>query len=266
MAVLVGDHVCLRERPSRGAEPRLELVEEAEVDVDVTVGGTVEGAGRGGCLPAAGRDGAVEEPRPRRIVVPQRAAPVLLDAVDDGEDPAVLALVRVLAGLALRERRRRRPGARGLAVELVEAGRPPPPPIGIPASSRMTRTMMPTMPPPPRAIGVPPMRPPPRPRRSSTWDWSSRAPLRKRTRGEYPYELSRRNRLRSPARLATRIGMMIQQPSVRPTESSTRSASSPWGACRTIAIALHSDLQRRLRLRAGCGAIECRAAGGEPAR
>ena len=34
VAVLVRDHVRLRERPAAGAEARLQLVEEAEVDVD----------------------------------------------------------------------------------------------------------------------------------------------------------------------------------------------------------------------------------------
>ena len=46
VAVLVGHHVGLRERPSLGAEVLAELVEEAEVDVDVLIGGAVEGPHR----------------------------------------------------------------------------------------------------------------------------------------------------------------------------------------------------------------------------
>ena len=41
--VLVRDHVGLGERAAAGAEPRLELVEEAEVDVDVPIPRAVEG-------------------------------------------------------------------------------------------------------------------------------------------------------------------------------------------------------------------------------
>ena len=44
VAVLVREHVGLGKRAALGAEPRLELVEEAEVDVDLLVGGAVERA------------------------------------------------------------------------------------------------------------------------------------------------------------------------------------------------------------------------------
>ena len=47
VAVLVGEDVRLGERPALGAELGLELVEEAEVDVDVTVVRTVERPDRG---------------------------------------------------------------------------------------------------------------------------------------------------------------------------------------------------------------------------
>jgi hypothetical protein len=40
--VLVRKHVRLCERPAARAEARLQLVEEAEVDVDHAVGGAVE--------------------------------------------------------------------------------------------------------------------------------------------------------------------------------------------------------------------------------
>ena len=52
--VLVCDHVGLREGAALGAEARAELVEEAEVDVDVTVGGAVEGPHRRGGAAAPG--------------------------------------------------------------------------------------------------------------------------------------------------------------------------------------------------------------------
>ena len=44
VAVLVREHVGLRKRPALGAEPRLQLVEEAEIDVDLLVGRAVERA------------------------------------------------------------------------------------------------------------------------------------------------------------------------------------------------------------------------------
>ena len=101
VAVLVREDVGLRERPAPGAELRLELVEEAEVDVDVAVARAVEGPrGRRGRA-AAGLDAVVEEARSRRLVAAERAAPVGLDAVDHGDGPAVLALVRVRPRLAL---------------------------------------------------------------------------------------------------------------------------------------------------------------------
>ena len=101
VAVLVREHVRLGERAAARAELGLELIEEAEVDVDVAVVRAVERPDRRRRRAATGLDAAVEEPRPRRLVVPQGAGPVRLDAVDDADDPAVLAGVRVLAGSAL---------------------------------------------------------------------------------------------------------------------------------------------------------------------
>jgi hypothetical protein len=43
VAVLVREDVRLRERPAARPELRLQLVEEAEVDVDVAIARTVEG-------------------------------------------------------------------------------------------------------------------------------------------------------------------------------------------------------------------------------
>src|SRR5262249_52388344 len=101
MSVLVGQDVRLGERPAAGSVLRLELVEEAQVDVYVRVVRAVERAGRRGRRAAAGLDASVEEPRLRRLVAAERAAPVRLDAVDHREDTTVLALVRVGSRAAL---------------------------------------------------------------------------------------------------------------------------------------------------------------------
>ena len=102
VAVLVREDVRLGQRPAARAELRLELVEEAEVDVDVAVtAGSRRGRSRTTPAPQPVWIAVVEEARSRRLVAAQRAAPVGLDAVDDGDDPAVLALVRVRPGLAL---------------------------------------------------------------------------------------------------------------------------------------------------------------------
>ena len=126
MPVLVREDVRLGERAALGAELRLQLVEEAEVDVDVAVGRAVERPDGGRRDAAAGRDLPVEEPRPRGLVVAQRLRPVRLDAVDDGDDAAVLALVRVLARAALlRELGVRRSRADRLAGERAELAEAP---------------------------------------------------------------------------------------------------------------------------------------------
>ena len=121
VAVLVGEDVRLGERAALGAELRLQLVEEPEVDVDVLVVRAVERPDRGRRATAAGLDRPVEEARGRRLVAPERLVPVRLDAVDAGEDPTVLALVRVLARLALlREVARRLARPDRLPVERAE--------------------------------------------------------------------------------------------------------------------------------------------------
>ena len=68
--VLVGQYVRLREWPAASAELRLQLIEEAEVDVDVRVVRTVERAGRRRRRAAARLDAPVEEARLRRLVAP----------------------------------------------------------------------------------------------------------------------------------------------------------------------------------------------------
>ncbi len=121
VAVLVSQDVRLGERSAARAELGLELVEEAEVDVDEAVVRAVEGTDRGRRAAASGLDRAVEESRRRRLVAAKRLRPVRLDAVDAGENPAVLALVRVRSRLALVGEisgRRARPD--GLARERAE--------------------------------------------------------------------------------------------------------------------------------------------------
>ena len=125
VAVLVGDDVRLGERPALRAEARAQLVEEAQVDVDVLIGRAIEGPhGRGGSA-AAALHGVGEEARARRDVVAaaagERVRPVALDRVDVADDATVLAHVRVGAGLTLLGDvaiHRRRP--RRLALEVPE--------------------------------------------------------------------------------------------------------------------------------------------------
>jgi hypothetical protein len=97
MAVLVCDHVCLRERPAPRAEARPQLVEEPEVDVDALVHGTVERPDVGARGTTAGVGGAGEEDGLRDRVIRQDTGPVALDAVHHADDAAVLARVRVAA-------------------------------------------------------------------------------------------------------------------------------------------------------------------------
>src|SRR5919204_6473530 len=108
MAVLVRDDVPLRERTALRPEPLRQVLEEADVEVDLLVLGAVEGPHRGlrqaaRALRGAGvKDGLRWEigvAAPREL-----AAPVFLDAVDEADDAAVVTLVRVGAGLALLER------------------------------------------------------------------------------------------------------------------------------------------------------------------
>ena len=117
VAVLVGEDVGLRERAPSGAEPRLQLVEEAEVDVHLLVGRAVEGADLGARGAATGLHRVRVEHRLRGPVAVERLRPVGLDAVDVRHDPAVLPLVCVLPGLAVLTQRRRRPGRDRLAIE-----------------------------------------------------------------------------------------------------------------------------------------------------
>jgi hypothetical protein len=126
MPILVSKDVRLCEGPAARAELRLQLIEEAEVDVDVAIARTVERPGRRGRRPTAGLDATVEESRSRPFVPTKRLRPVRLHAVDHGDDAAVIALVGVLPGLAgLRELARRLPArADGLARQRSEVAEP----------------------------------------------------------------------------------------------------------------------------------------------
>src|SRR3954447_16718809 len=106
VAVLVGQHVGVDERATFGAEPGLQVVEEAQVDVDQLVARAVEGPRAAGRATAGGLHGAGEEHRVGGLVGgAQRLAPVVLDRVDVGDDRALDGVVRVadrLAGLLQR--------------------------------------------------------------------------------------------------------------------------------------------------------------------
>ena len=120
VAVLVREHVGLRKRPALGAEPRLQLVEEAEIDVDLLVGRAVERADLRARVAAPRLHRVGVEDRLRGRVAAHRGLPVGLDAVDVGDDPAVLPLVCVSACLAVLAECRRRAGRDRLAVEAPE--------------------------------------------------------------------------------------------------------------------------------------------------
>ena len=94
MAVLVRDHVGLRQCRAADAEPGLQLVEETEIDVHELVARAVERTDLRVGGPARGVHLAAEEDGVDVLVLPvaalEDAVPELLDAVDDRDDPAVL--------------------------------------------------------------------------------------------------------------------------------------------------------------------------------
>ena len=97
--VLVREDVGLRERTSRGAELRRELLEEPEIDIDVLIRGTVEGTDRRRGRAAAGLRPVGEQDRTRFGVSGERVRPIVLDAVHVRHDRTVLALLGIRAGL-----------------------------------------------------------------------------------------------------------------------------------------------------------------------
>ena len=125
VAVLVRHDISLGQRPALRAETLLELVVEPQVQVDMRIERTVErpDGRRGG--PAGRVHAAVEEHGIGRLVggstLGECVGPVVLDAVDEANDAAVLALVGVLAGLALLgELGCRRPGDQARVGDALE--------------------------------------------------------------------------------------------------------------------------------------------------
>src|SRR5436309_3421418 len=108
MAVLVRDDVALRERAALRAETLLQFLKEADVEVDLLVVRTVEGTHRGlGETARALRVPGVDHRLRRQVrlaAARELATPMFLDAVDEADDAAVIALVRIRAGLAVLER------------------------------------------------------------------------------------------------------------------------------------------------------------------
>ncbi len=143
MAVLVADDVRLCERPALRAELRTQLLEEAEVEVDLLVTRAVERPDRGAGGTAAGLRTAAEQLRARRAVA--------LPAAGEGVPP----------------------------VGLDAAGGVEPPRIALGSPPRSTTTSNRIRPAPP-PTAMPPRPNPPRPRTSSTCEASSWAPSSKR--------------------------------------------------------------------------------------
>src|SRR4029077_6096814 len=125
--VLVCDYVALGERPSGRAEAVVQLVEEAQVDVDVLVGRAVERADVRARRTAAGLPltalevgdgGHVGSPAVRELALPEP-----LHRVDVADDAAVLAGIGIGTRAAFREVARRSAGGRLVlqAAELTEA-------------------------------------------------------------------------------------------------------------------------------------------------
>ena len=104
MAVLVRHDVRLGETAALGAELRLQLVEEAEIQVHQLVRRTVERTDFRACRAARSGGHAVVEDRVRTHVllaaVGELLVPVRLDGVDIADDATALGLVGILTGLA----------------------------------------------------------------------------------------------------------------------------------------------------------------------
>ena len=105
MAEFVGHDVGLGQPRVRRSVPGLELLEEADVEVDGFVRGAVEGAGLGAGGSARGGGRAGEEHEIGLFVCGaggggKRAAPVGVQGLGGGDHPALGVLVRVFAGLA----------------------------------------------------------------------------------------------------------------------------------------------------------------------
>src|SRR5437773_2757740 len=110
MAVLVSHDVPLREWPALGAEALCQLLKEADVEIDLLVVRAIEGSHRGfgEAARALGRVG-IENSLRREIGIAaarELVGPILLDAVDETNDAAVVALVGIGTSLAILHRGR----------------------------------------------------------------------------------------------------------------------------------------------------------------
>ena len=170
VAVLVRDDVGVDEQPALRPELLLELVEEAEIDVDRLVGGAVEGSGAAGRGPAARLHRAGEEDGVgRHVAVAEGRRPEVLDGLDVGDDRALDRIVGVLArlaaliergvvgGLALaepREAAERRAGPAASADHLEDDDDQQPDETE-PAATDREPAAAPILPPPPRRSDTP---------------------------------------------------------------------------------------------------------------
>jgi hypothetical protein len=97
--------VAFGQGSAAGAEPRLQILKEAEVDIDLLIGWAIEGANlRRGDAAAGGDLVAVNDRLGRPVLLAtlgELARPELLDAVDVADDAAVLLLVGIGTGGAL---------------------------------------------------------------------------------------------------------------------------------------------------------------------
>ena len=104
VAVLVSQHVKLRERARGRVEPLPQQGEERRIDVDGLFRRAVEGAGLVGCGSALRRRRGVHDDELRAGGSPATClAPVLVDREGCRSEPAVVAAVRIGAGLAVRD-------------------------------------------------------------------------------------------------------------------------------------------------------------------
>src|SRR5512135_1923354 len=105
MSVLVRDDVALREGTALGTELGAQVLEEQDVEIHLPVVRTVEGTHRR--LRGAARGVPVlaeEDGRRGRIglaLLRELVAPELLHAIHEADDAAVVALVRLRAGLTI---------------------------------------------------------------------------------------------------------------------------------------------------------------------
>src|SRR3982074_511373 len=99
--------VAFGQGSAAGAEPRLQILKEAEIDIAPLIGWAIEGANlRRGDAAACGDLVAVDDRLGRPVLLArlgELARPEFLDAVDVAHDAAVLPLVGVGTGGALLE-------------------------------------------------------------------------------------------------------------------------------------------------------------------